>query len=66
VEEIKYLLEQILLNQKEHKEAIEALKKKIEDTHDPVLQTLLEMIVQVKHTSSPIQDLLNKAKNKTS
>jgi hypothetical protein len=59
-------LEQILNELKACREDIEALRKRIEDTHDPVLQTLLEMIVQVKPTSSPIQDLLNKAKNKTS
>jgi cell division septum initiation protein DivIVA len=49
------------------REDIEALRKRIEDTHDPVLQTLLEMIIQVKPTpASPIQDLLNKANKKTS
>jgi hypothetical protein len=49
------------------REDIEALRKRIEDTHDPVLQTLLEMVVQVKPTpASPIQDLLNKANKKTS
>jgi uncharacterized coiled-coil DUF342 family protein len=59
-------LEQILNELKACREDIEALRKRIEDTHDPVLQTLLEMIVQVKPTSSPIQDLLNKANKKTS
>jgi hypothetical protein len=59
-------LEQILNELKACREDIEALRKRIEDTHDPVLQTLLEMIIQVKPTSSPIQDLLNKANKKTS
>jgi uncharacterized coiled-coil DUF342 family protein len=59
-------LEQILNELKACREDIEALRKRIEDTHDPVLQTLLEMIVQVKPTFSPIQDLLNKANKKTS
>jgi predicted XRE-type DNA-binding protein len=67
VEEIKYLLEQILLNQKEHKEAIEALRKRIDELHDPVLQSFLEQAIQVKPVNlSPIQDLLNKANKKTS
>jgi hypothetical protein len=58
----------ILLSEiKACREDIEALRKRIEDTHDPVLQTLLEMIIQVKPTpASPIQDLLNKANKKTS
>jgi DNA-binding ferritin-like protein len=65
--EIRQLLEQILQNQKEHSEAIEAIRKRIDELWDPVLQAYLEQAIQVKPVNlSPIQDLLNKAQKKSS
>ena len=66
MEELRQLLEQILQNQKEHKEAIQALYDRIEKLHDPVLQAYLEQAVQIKPAPPSLEELVKKATKKTS
>jgi hypothetical protein len=61
------LLEQILLELKAQREDIAALRQRIDELWDPVLQAYLEQAIQLKPVNlTPIQELLNKAQKKSS
>ena len=65
-QELMDTLQLILSKQNELEAQIKALHERIEKLHDPVLQAYLEQAIQVKPSPPSLEDLVKKAKKKSS
>jgi uncharacterized coiled-coil DUF342 family protein len=59
-------LQQIITELKACREDIAALRKRIDELHDPVLQAYLEQAIQIKPAPPSLEDMVKQAKKKTS